>query len=90
MVLQSENNFDSARMITPARQDEDEVEEDPRDFCYICGMEFEDHALDYNIDLFFHNNLLQECFLNQEIDGGEPIGALSHHYETAKLEESKV
>ena len=65
MVLQSDNN-DSAHLITPfSRNDRDGgFDDDPEAYCYICGMELEDHALDFNIDLLFYNNLLQECFMN--------------------------
>ena len=64
MVLQSDGNA-SGQQITPySRNGRDGVEEDPEAYCYICGMELEDHALDYNIDLLFYNDLLQECFMN--------------------------
>ena len=30
--------------------------------CGICGMDFEDHAEEFNIKLMQYNQLLQECF----------------------------
>lgn len=43
------------------------AEEEPEVFCFICGLEYEDHALDFNIGLLFYNSLLQDCFLNQHL-----------------------
>ena len=41
-----------------------DIEELEGNRCFICGLELEEHALDYNIDLLHYNTMLQECFLN--------------------------
>ena len=46
-------------------KDRDEEPEEQGRLCFVCGLEFEDHALDFNIDLFHYHDLLQECFMDR-------------------------
>ena len=48
-------------------QDAAEAQEDQGKLCFVCGLEFEDHALDFNIDLFHYHNLLHECFMDRSM-----------------------
>lgn len=41
-----------------------EEDEDPLVYCFICGFEYEEHAVDFNIDLLAYNDLIKDCFLN--------------------------
>lgn len=50
-----------------AAQDGAEAQEDQAKLCFVCGLEFEDHALDFNIDLFHYHNLLHECFMDRSM-----------------------
>ena len=60
MVLQSDAPSHSYRSyVVDAQTDAaHNPDEDNTLMCYVCGHEFEDHALDFNIDLINYQNLL--------------------------------
>ena len=65
MLLQSESHSMMVGALSAERLDmQTDIEELDSNRCFICGLELEEHALDYNIDLLHYNTMLQECFLN--------------------------
>ena len=59
--LPSRQYDEGDRIGTGAGDEEDSQDGDDLDdvpLCFICGLEFEEHALDYNIDLLYYNSML--------------------------------
>ena len=47
----------------------DSVLDEEAGVCLACGLDFEEHAQDMNVDLVYYNQLLQDCFQSEHEDG---------------------